>query len=64
LCRSDSGGSDPDRFDAMSGRFTKPVLPGQELVVSIWSDGDGAALFRTSTDDGAVVIDRGRVRFH
>ncbi len=57
-------GSDPDRFDAMSGRFTKPVLPGQELVVSIWGDGPGSALFRTATDDGTVVIDRGRVRFH
>jgi acyl dehydratase len=57
-------GSDPDRFDAMSGRFTKPVLPGQELIVSIWDDGKGSALFRTATDDGAVVIDRGRVRFH
>ena len=57
-------GSDPDRFDAMSGRFTRPVLPGHELVVSIWSDGPGSALFRTATDDGTVVIDRGRVRFH
>jgi acyl dehydratase len=57
-------GSDPDRFDAMSGRFTKPVLPGQELVVSIWGDEPGTALFRTTTDDGTVVIDRGRVRFH
>jgi acyl dehydratase len=57
-------GSDPDRFDAMSGRFTRPVLPGQELVVSIWSDTPGSALFRTATDDGTVVIDRGRVRFH
>jgi acyl dehydratase len=55
---------DPDRFDAMSGRFTRPVLPSDELVVSIWSDGPGAALFRTATGDGTVVIDRGRVRFH
>ncbi len=58
-------GSDPDRFDAMSGRFSRPVLPGDELVVSIWRDSaDGAALFRTATGDGTVVIDRGRVRFH
>ncbi len=55
---------DPDRFDAMSGRFTRPVLPGDELVISIWSDGPGAALFRTATGDGTVVIDRGRARFH
>jgi acyl dehydratase len=59
-------GSDPDRFDAMSGRFSRPVLPGQELVVSIWRDpeDDGAAQFRTATEDGTVVIDRGVVRFH
>jgi hypothetical protein len=40
------------------------VLPGQELVVSIWDDGPGTAMFRTATDDGTVVIDRGRVRYH
>jgi acyl dehydratase len=56
--------SDPDRFDAMSGRFSRPVLPGDELVVSIWRDEPGTALFRTATADGWVVIDRGRVRFH
>jgi acyl dehydratase len=57
-------GSDPDRFDAMSGRFSRPVLPGDELVTSIWADEPGTALFRTATGDGTVVIDRGRVRFH
>jgi acyl dehydratase len=58
---------DPDRFAAMSGRFSRPVLPGDELVVSIWrtagDDSGNAALFRTATGDGTVVIDRGRVRF-
>src|SRR5215831_613364 len=29
-------GSDPARFAGMSGRFTRPVLPGETLVVSIW----------------------------
>ncbi|WP_433273068.1 MaoC/PaaZ C-terminal domain-containing protein [Pseudonocardia xinjiangensis] len=55
---------DPKRFGGMSARFSRPVLPGQELVVSIWT-GDGGpddALFRTSTTDGTVVIDRGRFR--
>jgi acyl dehydratase len=57
-------GSDPKRFGAMSGRFSAPVLPGQELVVSLWRDPDGPddALFQTSTADGTVVIDRGRFR--
>lgn len=57
-------GSDPDRFDSMYGRFSRPVMPGDELVVSIWRDGDGSALFRTATGDGTVVIDKGRVGFH
>jgi acyl dehydratase len=58
---------DPDRFHSMYGRFSRPVLPGDELVVSIWRDGDGprgsTALFRTATGDGNVVIDRGRTTF-
>ncbi|MBC6457396.1 MaoC/PaaZ C-terminal domain-containing protein [Actinomadura sp. HBU206391] len=52
-------GSDPARFAAMSGRFSSPVVPGESLTVSIWADGD-AALFRTTKEDGTVVIDRGR----
>jgi acyl dehydratase len=57
-------GSDPERFDSMYGRFSRPVMPGDELVVSMWRDGDGSALFRTATGDGTVVIDRGRATFH
>jgi len=57
-------GSDPERFDSMYGRFSRPVMPGDELVTSIWRDGDGSALFRTATGDGTVVIDRGRAAFH
>ncbi len=30
-------GSDPARFASMSGRFSRPVLPGESLVVSIWA---------------------------
>ncbi len=56
-------GSNPARFLSMSGRFTRPVLPGDTLVVSIWREGDGTALFRTATEDGAVVIDRGQMQF-
>jgi acyl dehydratase len=52
-------GSDPARFAAMSGRFSSPVFPGETLTVSMWVDGDSAR-FRTTKDDGTVVIDRGR----
>jgi acyl dehydratase len=60
---------DPARFRSMSGRFSRPVLPGEPLTVSIWlagpgEDGDGeVALFQTTRKDGTVVIDRGRVVF-
>ncbi|MEV1291586.1 MaoC/PaaZ C-terminal domain-containing protein [Pseudonocardia sp. NPDC049635] len=41
----------------MDARFTRPVLPGQELTVSIWRTGDQVT-FRTAV--GAdVVLDRG-----
>jgi acyl dehydratase len=56
-------GSDPARFVSMGGRFSAPVLPGESLVVSIWTDDDGSAAFQTAKEDGTVVIDRGRVRY-
>ncbi|HEY7815455.1 MAG TPA: MaoC/PaaZ C-terminal domain-containing protein [Nakamurella sp.] len=60
---------DPARFRSMSGRFSRPVLPGEPLTVSIWLAGPGedrdgeVALFQTTRKDGTVVIDRGRVVF-
>jgi len=56
-------GSDPARFRAMSGRFSRPVLPGESLVVSVWVGENGAAQFHTAKEDGTVVIDRGILRF-
>jgi acyl dehydratase len=54
---------DPARFRSMSGRFSRPVLPGEPLTVSMWLTGDGGtALFQTTREDGTVVIDRGRAR--
>lgn len=50
---------DTTRLLGMDARFTKPVLPGDELTVSVWRDGD-TAYFRTSSG-GAVVLDRGRL---
>jgi hypothetical protein len=47
----------------MSGRFSRPVLPGETLVVSIWNGEDGTAQFQTAKEDSTVVIDRGIVQF-
>ena len=54
--------SDPGRFKSMNSRFSKPVIPGDELTVSMWVDGD-TALFRTHNQDGDVVIDQGKFTF-
>jgi acyl dehydratase len=51
-----------DRFKSMSVRFSKPVMPGDTLTVSMWVDGNEAA-FQTRTQNGEIVIDQGRFRF-
>jgi len=55
-------GSDPARFRSMRARFSRPVLPGACLTVSMWVDGQQAR-FQTTDDDGQVVIDHGEVEF-
>jgi acyl dehydratase len=55
-------GGDPARFRAMDARFSKPVMPGEELVISMWIDG-GECLFQTTNQDGDVVMDQGVLRF-
>ena len=57
LCGGDSG-----RFKSMKARFSKPVFPGDSLTVSMWVDGN-SALFRTTNQNGEVVIDQGTFVF-
>jgi acyl dehydratase len=60
-------GSDPARFRSMRARFSRPVLPGATLTVSVWQEEQtvdgGSARFQTTDDDGQVVIDHGEVTF-
>lgn len=53
--------SEPERFLAIEGRFTAPVLPGQRLVISVWDDGGTAIRFRTETEEGVAVLDFGHL---
>jgi len=57
LCDGDAG-----RFKSMNARFSKPVIPGDTLTVSMWVDGS-EALFRTTNQNDDVVIDQGVFRF-
>jgi acyl dehydratase len=54
--------NDPARFKSMDARFSKPVLPGDTLTVSMWVE-DGRAIFRTERAPGEVVIDQGVCTF-
>jgi acyl dehydratase len=58
-------GGDPTRIRRVGVRFSKPVLPGQELTTKLWkeSDADGATTygFETYNPDGVAVIKNGIV---
>ncbi len=54
--------SDPARFRAMRGRFSRPTYPGDTLTVSMWVEGE-TARFRTETQRGEVVLDAGVFEF-
>jgi acyl dehydratase len=58
-------GGDPARLKRVGVRFSKPVLPGQELTTKFWkeSGGDGVTVygFETYNPEGAAVIKNGLV---
>jgi acyl dehydratase len=54
--------NDVAKFHHIEGRFSSPVLPGDELTVRIWKTNPGEAVFTTSVGD-RVVIDQGLVRY-
>lgn len=54
-----AAGGDPARFQAMSARFSAPVMPGDTLRTSIWRERDDV-LFITRTEAGTAVLTQGR----
>jgi acyl dehydratase len=54
-----AAGGDPARLQAMSARFSAPVLPGDTLLTSLWHEG-GDVLFTTRTGAGTAVLTQGR----
>ena len=50
-------GGDPARLGRLAVRFSKPVLPGTDLVVSVFEAGDGAVAFEARSDGNLVVRD-------
>ncbi len=55
-------GSDASRFKSMAGRFSRPVMPGDTLTISMWVDGEECT-FQTRNQAGDVVLDQGKMTF-
>lgn len=53
-------GGEPGRLRAVECRFANPGYPGDALTTAVWRV-DGGAGFRTRTQDGVVLVDRGFV---
>jgi acyl dehydratase len=58
-------GGDPTRVRRVGVRFSKPVLPGQELTTRLWKEADGVDAvtygFETCSPEGAAVVKNGVV---
>jgi acyl dehydratase len=55
-------GAHPADLAELSVRFSAPVLPGEQIDVSVWEDGGGPVRFNAATERG-VVLSGGEVRF-
>lgn len=57
-------GGIPEALQAMGGRFSAPVFPGETLQLDLWHDGPGRASFRASVPArGTVVMNNGFAEF-
>jgi acyl dehydratase len=56
-------GGDAALARGMGGRFSKPVMPGDTLILKAWSEATGQAAFVVENDEGHVVLDRGTFSF-
>ena len=54
-------GGDPTKVKRIAVRFSRPVLPGQELTTKLWATGDGTYGFETYNPKGSAVIKAGVV---
>ena len=52
---------DPTRLKRIAVRFSRPVLPGQELTTKFWKTGDTSYGFETYNPKGSAVIKAGTV---
>jgi len=54
-------GNDPAQFKAIKCRFSKPVIPGDTLVISMWKEGSRVFFEVKVKESGAVVVNNAYV---
>jgi acyl dehydratase len=52
-------GGDPTKIKRVAVRFSRPVLPGQELTTKLWNTGEGTYGFETYNPKGSAVVKSG-----
>lgn len=55
-------GYDVGRFESIRGRFSKPVMPGQEIATEIWNQGEEIAFRVREQSSGQIAINNGLVQ--
>jgi len=55
-------GNDPERFVAMSVRFSGVVYPGDTITTEMWDQGNGHIVVQAKTQEGRVVISNAAVQ--
>ena len=51
---------DPTRVERIAVRFSRPVIPGDELTTRLWKTGDATYGFETYNGKGSAVIKQGQ----
>jgi len=57
-------GGDPARLARLAVKFSRPVLPGQEITVRIYAAPDGGYGFEALNAEGQAVVKDGRAELH
>jgi acyl dehydratase len=57
-------GDDPTRLARLAVKFSRPVLPGQEITIRIYDTADGGYGFEALNSDGQAVVKDGLAEVH
>jgi acyl dehydratase len=57
-------GGDPTRLARLAVKFSRPVLPGQDITIRIYAGTEGGYGFEAVNAEGQAVVKDGRAELH